>query len=313
MSNSMALVRVIWLLATFVFSVLYLAVSCNLFAQKYQQQHEEWLEGVFIASSFSENYIKTGNCDSDTRCFVNDSNGICILTFAGKNEDIEWHASYYSCLGDFIGWTCRERCLRQFKSARSPFVYVLTIGMINNADKTALSLIECSDWICIHNITRMNNNNKSCRLNHSPRKRKYLGSRFRYYDNTDATFNIERNPGPEQTKARQNNNNLKKQVNRMRCEHCEKTIRCNQKNINCYICFGNFHTKCVSVIELSTVTDWTCLKCSLSVLPFYGCSLELEDEVYCTQNEHSLDEISEEALRVLQERHKQLKIMHLNT
>ena len=51
----------------------------------------------------------------------------------------------------------------------------------------------------------------------------------------------------------------------------------------------------------------------MSVLPFYGCSLELEDEVYCTQNEHSLDEISEEALRILQERHKQLKIMHLNT
>ena len=99
----------------------------------------------------------------------------------------------------------------------------------------------------------------------------------------------------------------------MRCEHCEKTIRRNQKNISCYICFGNFHIKCIGVKDLSPVTDWTCLKRSLSVLPFYGCSLEMEDEVYCTQNGHSQDEMSEEALRVLQERHNQLKLTHLNT
>ena len=39
----------------------------------------------------------------------------------------------------------------------------------------------------------------------------------------------------------------------------------------------------------------------------------MEDEFYCTQNGHFLDEMSEEALRVLQGCRSQLKIMHLNT
>ena len=112
----------------------------------------------------------------------------------------------------YIGWMYTQRCLGDFKSVQSAFMYVSTVGTINNADKGAMSLIEGSNWICIHNITRVNNNNKSSRPNYSPRKRQYLGSKFRYYDNTDATFNIERNPGPEQNKTQQNNNNVKKKT-----------------------------------------------------------------------------------------------------
>ena len=310
----MASARVIWLLTTFVVCVVYLVNSRNFVAQESQQRHEEWREGVFIVSPLPEIWKKPENFDSDTCCFVNVLNEICMLGIAGKDNDLESYSPYHGCSGNFIGWMYIQRCLRDFKSVPSAFIYGSTIGTINNANKSAtINLIDVSNWICIHNIIRVNNNNKSSRPNYSPRKRQYLGSRFRYYDNTDATFNIERNPGPEQNKTQHNTNNVKKQANPMRCEHCEKTICRNQKNISCYICFGNFHIKCIGVKDLSTVTDWTCLECSLSVLPFYGCSLEMEDEVNCTQNGHSQDEMSEEALRILQERHNQLKIMHLNT
>jgi hypothetical protein len=35
--------------------------------------------------------------------------------------------------------------------------------------------------------------------NNSKRRHKYMASRFRYYPNTDASFNVERNPGPSKS------------------------------------------------------------------------------------------------------------------
>ena len=159
--------------------------------------------------------------------------------------------------------------------------------------------------------------NEGSHPNYLFRKCKYLASRVRYYENTDASFNVEKNPGPEQNKE---DRSLQQKDKRPKCEHCERTIRCNQENCSCTMCFGNFHLKCVGLKQLSVV-NWTCTKCELCQLPFYSCTTaEIMDDVHLSEsNYYTLtddiltDDISQYATLALHGNAKHLKIMHLNT
>jgi uncharacterized CHY-type Zn-finger protein len=89
------------------------------------------------------------------------------------------------------------------------------------------------------------------------RRIKYVPSRFRYYANTDASFNVERNPGPQMISRRQTT-----------CDHCEKTVRKNQTSVSCNVCFGSYHAKCASTKHVYANVNWTCGKCLLLYLYF---------------------------------------------
>lgn len=84
--------------------------------------------------------------------------------------------------------------------------------------------------------------------------------------------------------------------------------------MSCSVCFGNFHLKCTDV-KSTVVMDWTCSRCLLSDLPLFTCTTEeMNNDTPLVQlREESTDEISQNALRALQEQLRHLKIMHLNT
>ena len=58
-----------------------------------------------------------------------------------------------------------------------------------------------------------------------------------------------------------------------KCLNGEKTIRCNQKQISCCVCFSLYHMKCVGVAE-PPHTDWSCSNCLMLHLPFFKYSTE---------------------------------------
>ena len=58
-----------------------------------------------------------------------------------------------------------------------------------------------------------------------------------------------------------------------KCLNCEKTIRRNQKQISCCVCFSLYHIKCVDVAE-PFHTDLSCSNCLMSHLLFFKCSTE---------------------------------------
>ena len=122
------------------------------------------------------------------------------------------------------------------------------------------------------------------------RKPKCSKARCQYYSNSSATRqlllmggDISRNPGPIKQSANGNKTedtnwvsgraNRSCKTQRQKCLNCEKTIRCNQKQTSCCVCFSLYHIKCVSVAELSH-TDWSCSNCLMSHLPFFKCSTE---------------------------------------
>ena len=109
------------------------------------------------------------------------------------------------------------------------------------------------------------------------RKLRYSKTRIAYYSNYMATQalsfsdDVEKNPGPSKGKAASTNNNLSRsKPTAARCDHCQKTIRWNQKNISCANCMGCFHLKCAYL--KSTVNNWLCNRCTWAALPFYKCS-----------------------------------------
>ena len=72
------------------------------------------------------------------------------------------------------------------------------------------------------------------------RKLRYSKTRIAYYSNSMATQalllsgDVEKNPGPCQGKAASTNNQLSRsKPTAEKCDHCQKTIRWNQKNISC--------------------------------------------------------------------------------
>ena len=110
------------------------------------------------------------------------------------------------------------------------------------------------------------------------RKLRYSKTRIAYYSNSMATQalllsgDVEKNPGPSQGKAASTNNKLSRsKPTAARCDHCQKTIRWNQKNISCANCVGYYHLKCVYL--KSMVNSWLCNRCTWSALPFYKCRM----------------------------------------
>ena len=62
---------------------------------------------------------------------------------------------------------------------------------------------------------------------------------------------LEKNPRPSQGKAASTNNKLSRsKPTAAKCDHCQKTIRWNQKNISCANLYGMFSLK-VCVPEIS--------------------------------------------------------------
>ena len=85
-----------------------------------------------------------------------------------------------------------------------------------------------------------------------------------YYANSTSSLHlilsgdIEKNPGPT-------NRNQKSS----KCTVCEKTVRCNSKHVLCLVCKDVAHLKCIK--NCTTETEWTCLSCIHTVLPFSNC------------------------------------------
>ena len=81
---------------------------------------------------------------------------------------------------------------------------------------------------------------------------------------------VEKNPGPSQGKAASTNNKLSRsKPTAAKCDHYQKTIRWNHKNISCANCMGRFHLKCVYL--KSMVNNWLCNRCTWAALSFYKC------------------------------------------
>lgn len=145
-------------------------------------------------------------------------------------------------------------------------------------------------------------------LRYYHRKPKRSKGRCLLYPNSCATQqlllrggNICTNPGPSS-----------KQPTR-KCEQCEKTIRKNQKCVTCNVCVGMNHVKYAGLKHVIHGLDWTCGGCVLSILAFSACSSE---EIV---GDHELAEPSEDEettqtiIRILREKSKDLRLMHLNT
>lgn len=101
---------------------------------------------------------------------------------------------------------------------------------------------------------------------HKKKTNKYLASRSRYYNNTDATFNVERNPGPKIQ--------VSKIVSNI-CKICEKIVKDNQEAIVCDTCDRWHHRNCTSLsyhmyyILGHSDLDWCCDACGLSSFSNY--------------------------------------------
>ena len=74
---------------------------------------------------------------------------------------------------------------------------------------------------------------------------------FAYYSNSMATqalllsSDVVKNPGPSQEKVASTNNLSGSKPTAAKCDHFQKTIRWNQKNISCANCMEYSHLKCV--------------------------------------------------------------------
>ena len=74
---------------------------------------------------------------------------------------------------------------------------------------------------------------------------------FAYYSNSMATqalllsSDVVKNPGPSQEKVVNTNNLSGSKPTAAKCDHFQKTIRWNQKNISCANCMEYSHLKCV--------------------------------------------------------------------
>ena len=115
---------------------------------------------------------------------------------------------------------------------------------------------------------------------------------------------ISLNPGPVRTKKTS-----------IKCDQCEKTIRSNQKNVTCVVCFGRTHLKCTTLnLKIQSISDWTCSKCLLTELPFYTArSLELDTlDIELNLNHITSDEECPHR-SALTENPNHLSLMHLNT
>ena len=160
------------------------------------------------------------------------------------------------------------------------------------------------------------------------RKPKLTKSRCLYYSNTCASRrllllggDIASNPGPSKQTTKTNNNKDSTDYSRKRsiapsCLQCDKTVRRNQKHLICEVCKDFTHARCAvsavicKALRANEPRVWTCPKCSLTEMPFYG-----QKDLQNTSVLSDCASLPEEDghLNALHERFKHLKIMHINT
>ena len=151
-----------------------------------------------------------------------------------------------------------------------------------------------------------------------------------YYANTSASFHcllhgdllFKLNPGPVNNAGQSaSSSNCPRNKSSRRssapvCGVCEKAVKRNQKRFLCVICKDLNHVCCAQISNAlikTTCVDsplsWTCSKCMLSELPFFGQrSLDTSDVI---DNGLPVDE--DQHLNALEERSQQLKVLHINT
>ena len=148
-------------------------------------------------------------------------------------------------------------------------------------------------------------------------------SRICYYSNSTATFQllliaggVAQNPGPETEKA---------EALRPRrtpapvCPQCEKTVRCNQKRLQCNICFNTTHASCVQLSYLkhlgsAKAVEWTCQECTISVFPFFCEDVSDAHEAVCNNTtDVEFEDPHLDALKRNSKNLSQLSVVHINT
>ena len=133
--------------------------------------------------------------------------------------------------------------------------------------------------------------NRGVKSFHNSTKLKRTRSRVPYYSNSVVTSqlllsagDVEKNPGPslvDQSPASNNHQQCAPKNQRSSrtpaavCPQCEKALRRNQKPFLCHVCKDLTHARCTGTAHLKQIRankpqDWTCPKCLISVLPFYG-------------------------------------------
>lgn len=100
------------------------------------------------------------------------------------------------------------------------------------------------------------------------------------------------------------------------CSSCGKAARVNQKRVICETCKDISHAKCMlsnfNYIKASQPQEWTCNKCIMSVLPFFG-----HDTNTLNTSNISIDDFStdheDQHLNNINTRKSNLSLLHLNT
>ena len=71
--------------------------------------------------------------------------------------------------------------------------------------------------------------------------------------------------------------------------------------------------KCTGLKHVIHGLDWTCDGCVLSILPFSACSSEVIVEDHELAEPSEDEEATQNIIRILREKSKDLRLMHLNT
>jgi hypothetical protein len=152
-----------------------------------------------------------------------------------------------------------------------------------------------------------------------------LHRRIHYYPNSMASFqlllsagDIELNPGPDSDSSSQQKNKQQRTSRSFStiCTECQKTVRKNQKRFVCDVCKDFIHASCLGVAYTNNLNSsqpqcWTCHKCVLSKLPFYGHDILETISVNSLTSDNDND--NDTHLNILNKHVQHLKIMHINT
>lgn len=97
------------------------------------------------------------------------------------------------------------------------------------------------------------------------------------------------------------------------CATCDKTVRKNQKQIQCAACLYVHHLTCIfktqKINPSASFANWTCINCAFVDLPFNTCKFDNStDSLDISDSDTSYDEVSHH----LKNHQRQLKILHLN-
>ena len=123
---------------------------------------------------------------------------------------------------------------------------------------------------------------------------------------------VEMSPGPNINRSSIDN----RRQAAPRCRQCEKPVAKNHKRCVCTECFDVIHAKCTQDIDPKIVFSfipktWICPKCIGSFLPFHMHNLSLSDKESLASSDNEV--MVDIHLEALDNRDKQMKIMHINT